>query len=63
MATRSGIVKVINGEWIEGRESGEMVYDVDTPEALIEDENTTHWFFNCDDEPGTALLCDIVPAS
>ncbi len=62
-ATRPGIVKVVSGEWIEGRESGETIYDVDTAAALIEDENTEHWFFNRGDEPGTALVCDIVPAS
>ena len=62
-ATRPGIVKVVSGEWIEGRDSGETVYDVDTAAALIEDENTEHWFFNRGDGPGTALVCDIVPAS
>jgi len=62
-ATRPGIVKVIDGEWIEGRDSGETTYDPDMVEALIEDENTVHWFFNRGDKRATALVCDIVPAS
>jgi quercetin dioxygenase-like cupin family protein len=62
-ATRPGLVKVISGEWIEGRASGEEIFDAATPRANIEDENTVHWFFNRGSEPATALICDIVPAS
>jgi quercetin dioxygenase-like cupin family protein len=62
-ANRPGIVKVVDGEWIEGRDSGEIAYDPDKVEALIEDENTVHWFFNRGDKPATALVCDIVKAS
>ena len=61
-ATRPGLVKVISGEWIEGRASGEEIFDAVTPRANIEDEDTVHWFFNRGSEPATALVCDIVPA-
>jgi len=60
-AKRPGLVKVISGEWVEGRDSGEVVFAADKPEANIEDENTTHWFFNRGDKPATAIVCDIVP--
>jgi len=59
--TRPGLVKVIEGEWIEGRPSGEASFAVGKTEAIIEDENTTHWFFNRGDRPATAIVCDIVP--
>ncbi len=62
-ATRPGLVRVVSGEWVEGRASGEEIFDAVTPKANIEDENTVHWFFNRGDEPATALVCDIVPAS
>jgi|GEM_PF-1563398 len=63
-ATRPGLVKLIDGEWVEGRPDGETIYDAgDSSDANIEDENTTHWFFNRGDQPATALVCDIVPAS
>ena len=61
--TRPGLVKVISGEWIEGRDSGENAFGASTPGALIEDENTVHWFWNRGDTPATAIVCDIVPAS
>ncbi len=57
-----GIVKMVSGEWIEGRDSGEKSITVDGP-ALIEDENTVNWFYNRGDEPATAIVCDIKPAS
>jgi quercetin dioxygenase-like cupin family protein len=60
-ANRPGLVKVIDGEWVEGRDSGEVVFAADKPVANIEDENTTHWFFNRGGEPATAIVCDIVP--
>lgn len=58
---RPGLVKVIEGEWIEGRPSGEASFAAGKAEAIIEDENTTHWFFNRSDRPATAIVCDIVP--
>ena len=60
-ATFPGIVQVVSGEWIEGREDGERSWTADTP-ALLEDENTVNWFFNRGTEPATAIVCDIKPA-
>lgn len=60
-ATRPGLVKVIDGEWVEGRPDGETVYEAGGSDANIEDEHTDHWFFNRGDQPATALVCDIVP--
>jgi len=57
-----GIVKMVSGEWIEGRDSGEKSITVDGP-ALLEDESTVNWFYNRGDEPATAIVCDIKPAS
>lgn len=58
---RPGLVKVIDGEWIEGRPSGEAEFKAADNTAVLEDEETTHWFFNRGDKPATALVCDIVP--
>ena len=58
---RPGLVKVIEGEWIEGRSSGEAGFKSAGNAAILEDEETTHWFFNRGDKPATALVCDIVP--
>ena len=58
-----GLVHVLSGSWVEGRESGETTYSAGDPEAIIEDEATVHWFYNRGDEPATALVCDIKPAS
>jgi hypothetical protein len=58
--TRPGLVKVIAGEWVEGRPSGEAGFSADDNKAVLEDEETTHWFFNRGSEPATALVCDIV---
>ncbi len=58
-----GLVKVISGEWIEGTESGEKAFDAETPEGIVEDKDTVNWFYNRGDEPATAIVCDIKPAS
>ncbi len=58
---RPGLVKVIDGEWVEGRPSGEAGFKAADSAAILEDEETTHWFFNRGDKPATALVCDIVP--
>ncbi len=60
---RPGLVKVIAGEWVEGRPEGETTFGANGSNALVEDEHTTHWFFNRGDVPATALVCDLVPAS
>lgn len=62
-STRPGLVKVVAGEWVEGRPEGETTYRANGSDALVEDEHTTHWFFNRGTTPATALICDIVPAS
>jgi len=59
--TRPGIVKVLTGTWLEGRESGETPYGTGS-QGLLEDRDTVHWFFNTGDTPATAIVCDIVPA-
>ncbi len=58
-----GLVKVISGEWIEGRASGEKVFNADTPTGIVEDKDTVNWFYNRGTEPATAIVCDIKPAS
>lgn len=62
-ATRPGLVKVINGTWIEGRPDGERIYAASDDGGILEDSETTHWFWNRGDEPATAIVCDIVPSS
>ena len=57
-----GLVKVIDGAWVEGKDSGEAIFDAGTEQAVIEDETTVHWFYNRGDEPATAIVCDIKPA-
>jgi len=57
-----GIVKVLSGEWVEGREDGERRWTAESP-ALLEDESTVNWFFNRGTEPATAIVCDIKPSS
>jgi len=59
-ATRPGLVKVVRGTWTEGRADGEKTYAAGD-QALLEDKDTEHWFFNRGDEPATAYVCDIVP--
>jgi len=58
-----GLVKVITGEWTEGRENGEVIFDSNTQNAIIEDKDTVNWFYNRGDKPATAIVCDIKPAS
>lgn len=56
-----GVVYMESGAWTEGRESGETVHAAG--ETFIEDADTVHWFYNRGDEPASALVCDIKPAS
>lgn len=58
-----GLVKVIEGAWVEGKESGEATFDAGGEGAIIEDETTVHWFYNRGAEPATAIVCDIRPPS
>lgn len=62
-ADRPGLVKVVSGTWIEGRESGESAFEPDGSDAIIEDREADHWFFNRGDEPATAIVCDLNPAT
>lgn len=56
-----GVVYMEAGAWTEGRKSGETVHSAG--ETFIEDADTVHWFYNRGDEPASALVCDIKPAS
>ncbi len=49
------------GELVEGRPSGEETFTAESGKAVIEDEDTVHWFFNRTDQPATAILCDLRP--
>ena len=62
-ATRPGLVKVLEGEWIEGRPNAERSYAAGDSEGILEDENTVHWFFNRGEETATAVVCDLTPSS
>jgi quercetin dioxygenase-like cupin family protein len=59
--TRPGLVKVVSGEWIEGRPTGENRYGPGD-DVILEDSETVHWFFNRGAEPAKAWVCDIVPS-
>ena len=61
--TRPGLVYTTEGTWIEGRAGGERAYPAGESDALVEDAETVHWFFNRGSTPATAIVCDIVPSS
>jgi quercetin dioxygenase-like cupin family protein len=56
-----GVVYMESGAWTEGRDSGETVHSAG--DTFIEDNETVHWFYNRGDEPASAIVCDIKPAS
>jgi quercetin dioxygenase-like cupin family protein len=60
-AGRPGLVWTLSGSWIEGRPDGEKAYPASMKKAILEDENTDHWFWNDGDEPARVVVCDIVP--
>lgn len=60
-ADRPGLVKVVSGAWVEGRPDGETTFTAAGDDAVVEDETTTHWFFNRGDTPATAIVCDVQP--
>ena len=62
-ATRPGLVLTVAGSVVEGQASGEIEYPAGKLEAIVEDENTEHWFFNDGTEQAKIVVCDIVPAS
>ena len=59
---RPGLVKVISGEWVEGRPEGETTFTAGGSDGIIEDAQTDHWFINRGDTPATAIVCDLNPA-
>ncbi|WP_135501756.1 cupin domain-containing protein [Roseovarius aestuariivivens] len=61
-ATRPGLVKVISGDWVEGRPEGETTYSAGGTDGIVEDGDTDHWFYNRGDTPATAIVCDLTPA-
>lgn len=60
---RPGLVLTTEGTWIEGRPGDERAYPAGEQNALVEDADTVHWFYNRGQAPATAVVCDIVPAS
>ena len=59
---RPGLVKVLQGEWVEGRPDGERTYSAEDDGGILEKEDTIHWFFNRGEETATAVVCDLTPA-
>ncbi len=59
---RPGLVWTLAGNWIEGRPDGEKQYPASLDEAILEDSDTDHWFWNDAAEPARVVVCDIVPA-
>lgn len=60
-AGRPGLVWTLSGSWVEGRPQGEKAYPDTLREAIIEDKDTEHWFWNDGDVPARVVVCDIVP--
>lgn len=60
-ARRPGLVKVIEGSWIEGTPEGETAFAARDETAILEDEATVHWFRNDGATPATAVVCDLNP--
>ncbi|PWE29388.1 hypothetical protein DDZ14_17145 [Maritimibacter sp. 55A14] len=58
---RPGLVKVISGDWVEGRPEGETTFSADGKDSILEDADTVHWFHNRGDTPATAIVCDLNP--
>ena len=58
---RPGLVWTLSGSWTEGRPNGEKDYPATLDEAILEDANTEHWFWNDSAEPARVVVCDIVP--
>lgn len=61
--TRPGIVKMISGEWVEGRPDGsETTYRAGQDTALLEDKDTVHWIYNRSNKIATGVVCGIQPS-
>jgi len=62
-ATRPGLVKMISGEWIEGRPDGsETTYRAGQDIALLEEKDTVHWIYNRGNKVATGVVCGIQPS-
>ena len=61
--SRPGLVKVVSGSWTEGRPEGETTVGADDEQAILEDRDTVHWFWNRGDDSATAIVCDLTPSS
>lgn len=59
-AGRPGLVWTLSGSWVEGRPQGEKAYPDTLKEAILEDKDTEHWFWNDGNEPARVVVCDIV---
>ncbi len=59
---RPGLVWSLSGSWIEGRPGSEKAYPAGLDEAIVEDADTEHWFWNDNAEPARVVVCDLVPA-
>lgn len=62
-ADRPGIVSIVQGEWVEGKPTGEDTYSAEAYGTFPENENTVHWIYNRTDAPATALVCDLAKTS
>lgn len=60
---RPGLVKVISGDWIEGRPEGETTFSAEEASGIVEDGDTEHWFYNRGETPATAIVCDLNPSN
>jgi len=60
-AGRPGLVLTLAGSWVEGRPEGEKTYPDTLKEAILEDKDTEHWFWNDGNVPARVVVCDIVP--
>ena len=53
---RPGLVWTLSGSWTEGRPNGEKAYPATLDEAILEDANTEHWFWNDSAEPARVVV-------
>jgi len=61
-AKRPGLVKMLSGEWVEGRPDGERTLSAASDTVLVEHKDTVHWVFNRTSKPATGLVCGISKA-
>jgi quercetin dioxygenase-like cupin family protein len=61
-ANSPGLVKMIDGVWVEGRPDGETVFAAGEDNTIPEHKDTIHWIYNRSDNPATAVVCGIQPS-